>query len=251
MALAQPKPAQVADVRAYLSSARLAPFDAAAGGDPADGLALYLWNGEVSGAFYELLGVAEVVLRNAMHDALTQRYGTYWYAERNIFDDRTQKAFATAWRQLRLPDGTSVRSVPPGKFVAELTLCAWALLLDRGGYAGSGPQRVHCSYDNTLWRTCLHRAFPRHRGPRQSVLLLVQTAQAVRNRVAHYEPLIWGLPDPADRVRRPRVPLTRVHDDVLRLVGLVSPDTHEWLSATSRVPGLLTSPPVPAVGLRI
>lgn len=249
MALAQPQPAEMATVRAYLSSARLAPFDAAAGGDPGDGLALYLWNGEVSGAFYDVLGVTEVVLRNAMHDALTQRYGTYWYTQRNVFDDRTQKAFATAWRQLRLPDGTAIRSVHPGKFVAELTLGAWTLLLDRGGYAGSEPQRARCSYDNTLWRTCLHRAFPHHRGPRQTVLMLVQRAQAMRNRVAHYEPLIWGLPDPADRVRRPRVPLTQVHDDVLRLVGLVSPDVHQWLSATSRVPRLLASPPVPPVGL--
>jgi hypothetical protein len=69
------------------------------------------------------------------------------------------------------PGGTPVRSVPPGKFVAELTLGAWTLLLDRGGYAGSEPQRIRSSYDNTLWRTCLHRAFPGHRGPRHSVLL--------------------------------------------------------------------------------
>jgi hypothetical protein len=234
-----------------LSSSRIAPFDGAVGGDRAKGLELYLWNIEVASAFQEVLCITEVAVRNAMHDELTGRYGTYWYSSRDLFDDRTQKAFATAWRQLGLPDATPIHSVPPRKFVGELTFGAWTMLLDKGGYAGAGPMRTHCSYDNTLWRTCLHRAFPHHRGPRQDVLLLTRTALALRNRVAHHEPLIWGLPDPVDRTRRPRLSLTSVHQQVLRLVGFVDPDLGGWLSTASRVPGILDVPPTPATGLRL
>jgi hypothetical protein len=60
-------------VRAALSAARMGTFEAAAGvqsdDDPA-ALLLYAWNAEVSGAFLAPLHVCEVVIRNAVSDAL-------------------------------------------------------------------------------------------------------------------------------------------------------------------------------------
>ena len=68
-------------VRAALSAARMGTFEVAAGvqsdDDPA-ALLLYAWNAEVSGAFLAPLHVCEVVVRNAVSDALEALYGPRW-----------------------------------------------------------------------------------------------------------------------------------------------------------------------------
>jgi len=235
-------------LRTALSDPRLGPYDAATSHDPVKAVQLYLWNLDLSAAFYDLLSIAEVALRNAMHDQLSARFGANWYTRRDLFDDRTARAFSTAWKQLRLPSATSVTMVPPGKFVGELTFGAWVFLLDAGGWNGHDPMRTRCDYENTLWRPCLHSAFPNNaRGTRRPVHILARRVQAVRNRVAHHEPLIWGVPDP--QVPGVRTRLADAHAQVLELVGLIDASVHAWLTAASRVPGLLVVPPAGATGL--
>lgn len=64
-----------------MSAARMGTFEVAAGvqsdDDPA-ALLLYAWNAEVSGAFLAPLHVCEVVVRNAVSDALEALYGPRW-----------------------------------------------------------------------------------------------------------------------------------------------------------------------------
>ena len=64
-------PAELASLERRLAPERLGPYRAACGGDLAAAVALYEWNANVSAALGETLGHVEVLLRNAMHDALT------------------------------------------------------------------------------------------------------------------------------------------------------------------------------------
>ena len=79
---------EIQPVKAALSAARIATYEKAAGIiDPATGvvdpnstkaLELYAWNALVSGALLMPLHVCEVVIRNAVAEALEAKYGAMW-----------------------------------------------------------------------------------------------------------------------------------------------------------------------------
>ena len=58
----------------HLSEERLSTYLAASGGDFERAIALYAWNSEVTGAFWEHLGHLEVTLRNALDARLADRH---------------------------------------------------------------------------------------------------------------------------------------------------------------------------------
>jgi hypothetical protein len=62
-----------------LSPERLSTYLAAANGDHAAALRLYVWNTEISAAFYGPLQGLEIVVRNAFHRELAAVYGPTWY----------------------------------------------------------------------------------------------------------------------------------------------------------------------------
>jgi hypothetical protein len=62
-----------------LSPERLSTYLAAAHGDHAAALRLYVWNTEVSAALYGPLQALEIVVRNAFHRELAAVYGAAWY----------------------------------------------------------------------------------------------------------------------------------------------------------------------------
>ncbi len=74
-------------VEGWLTQERLARYVAVAGNDTA-AVELYEWDITASGAFYEVLGMVEVLLRNAMHTQLV-----HWQLRRGRscawFDDPT------------------------------------------------------------------------------------------------------------------------------------------------------------------
>ena len=52
-------------------------------------LRLYYWNCELCEAFYFPLQIAEVLTRNAIHQAVHHRYGEEWYAEAKFVNELT------------------------------------------------------------------------------------------------------------------------------------------------------------------
>src|ERR1700760_250228 len=62
-----------------LSAERLSTYLAATHGNHAAALRLYVWNTEVSAAFYGPLQALEIVVRNAFHRELAAVYGPAWY----------------------------------------------------------------------------------------------------------------------------------------------------------------------------
>ncbi|MBV7249213.1 Abi family protein [Streptomyces sp. MW-W600-10] len=215
---------------------------------------LYLWNVRLSAAFGEVIALAEVILRNAMAEQLAAAYGPTWYARAELFDDRTMNGFKTTWRNITLPADPATRktvqktlqAVPAGKIVAESTFGCWVNLLDKGGTRGDGPYRKNVDYDSTLWRKALHKAFPNSGGKRTTVFTTVSHVRSLRNRTAHHEPLIGGVPLPGQadgRGRTRRLALHEAHAEVLRLVEYIDKDVATWLGQTSRVPELLRARP--------
>lgn len=169
-----------AHIQARLAVPRIATYVVACQGDLDRALLLYRWNALLAGALWETLGHGEVLLRNAIHDALTTRHGMrgnagFWFddVDREL-DRRAREEIITARRRARRSAGVGA---PPGKIVAELPFGFWRYLLAR-------------RYSATLWPAIRH-AFP-HLPGRDRVQLEepVMRLHQVRNRIAHHEPLI-------------------------------------------------------------
>jgi hypothetical protein len=210
---------------ASLSPERIATYMAAAGGDRARAMRLYTWNTAVSAAFYGPLQGLEVAVRNAMHRALTAKYGAAWYDNDTCgFDAGTLNRIAGAKNDLRR-DGYPVDSP---HLVAALPFGFWVALLGRGGRSAAlgAPKR---NYEMTLWRPCLYRAFPHARSGRAQVHQPLDYLRTFRNRIAHHEPIFTRH-------------LEADYASILTVTGWVCPGTCDWIAHHSRVPKLLLMP---------
>jgi hypothetical protein len=83
------QPGHLQTIQEYLSPARFQPYLDACDNDPQLALELYEWNVAISAAFWEVIALVEVTMRNAMHDRLTEAYDDRWYDNQSILDDRS------------------------------------------------------------------------------------------------------------------------------------------------------------------
>lgn len=239
-------PEQIAALDRSITPTRFGTFRQAAGGDQDLARDLYAWDRRLATAFLHDLGMLEVALRNAMHEQLAARFGEEWYRNMAVpLDDAATRALKRAWSQCG-SDRT------PGRIVAQCTFGFWRGLLEKGGYIGDEPRRQRCNYEEGLWRPALHKAFPRARivakadgrpSNRAYVLDVVSRLNALRNRVAHHEPLINGYPLSGQGQRRTP---SEGYADCQRLADMIDRDLLSVLDATSEVPTLLLARPTTA-----
>lgn len=168
---------------------------------------LYEKNTRLSEAFYTPLQCVEICLRNKLNIELSATYGDLWYQNRNppLNDDSLRMIFE-AKEEL-----TKSGRVSPGRVVAELKFAFWVGLL--------GPK-----YDASLWRKCLHRAFPACGGrPRKTIHSRFNAIRRFRNRVAHHEPIFH------------LSPIIR-HQEIIEAIGWMCRNTSAWALHHSRLP---------------
>jgi len=236
-----------------MSAARTAPYLAAAGTAP-QALQLYRWDLELSGACHEVLGVVEVIVRNALDDRLRRwnaaqapAFGVTYTAQWLENPARplwailnpsragstvrhstylTAMARAEADRDARLSTHPRQNSpITHDDLVAHVTLGTWARLLPRrqaNGQIGPPGQVV-------LWNNALRAAFPNHPNP-TVVWNWLDRMRWLRNRVAHHECLLG-----ADAVALNRM--------AIRLVRAIDGVVGDWLAGISRVPDVVKRRP--------
>lgn len=181
-------------------------------------LMLYRWNVELSGAMYWNLATCEVVVRNAVDDALSVVYGADWpWSTTFIFDLNAEgKAGLQKAKQI------AGASASTGKVVAELHFGFW-------------EKMFKASFDTSVWNGQIHRVFPQLTNPnvqvaRADIAAKLKMIRNLRNRIAHHEPLIHMHVQP-------------VLDTVQRLVKLRCLDTASWIAGTSTVASVLAKRP--------
>lgn len=202
----------------FISADRFARYETAVGGDIDSALRLYAWNIAVSSAFWGPLQVLEVALRNALHDRLTARFSRedWWNAQSLTLTTVHQQAIAAAYDRL-----TQERKMPTsGRVVAQLSLGFWVGLLGTGH-----------NYEMTLWRPALRHAFTDKGGTRRQLHKDLDRRRTFRNRIAHHEPIFHRH-------------LSADHMHIVRLIGLISPVTADWVTENSRVDAVLAVRPV-------
>ncbi|WP_250009627.1 hypothetical protein [Actinoplanes sp. M2I2] len=198
-----------------ISPERLAPYADATGGDPEAALQLYTWNADVSAALAATLGHVEVVLRNALHESLTN-WSEAEFAESKWYLDAGGLLQARAVKDIRVAreraGRNGRRSETPGRVVAELNFGFWRYLL--ASY-----------YDATLWRQALYEAFP-GQARRRIIQDAVEVLHLSRNRLAHHEPMF-------------NRPVDDIRITALELAGWICPVSRTWIERRCSVSRLL------------
>jgi hypothetical protein len=169
-------PADIAALRASLSTPRFATYLIRAGNDEEYALALYLYNARLAKAFLYPLHVAEVTLRNAIDESLVALYGADWpYDNRFRTQVLTLDGLATLDKAILRVGGQHARK---DDVVATLTFDFWSNLF-RAEY-------------HAFWRTRLNIILPHlPRGvTRHDMQLAVKEINQFRNRIAHHEPIL-------------------------------------------------------------
>lgn len=208
-------------LRRRLSGERLSGYLEASDGDLKAAIALYEWNGAVSAALFEVLGDVEVIVRNALHDALsawhvrTAREGEWYDNAHGLLAPQADADVAAA--RVRLAKRRRPQS--PGAVIAELNFGFWRYLLTK-------------QYSTTLWPAMGRAAFPHidHRRP-QVLWARMSRLHDLRNRIAHHEPIHWRHID-------------RDLTDCLMVIRAVCPVSEAWSRDRARVLQVLDVRPV-------
>lgn len=137
----------------------------------------------------------------------------------------------------------------PGRLIAQCTLGTWVGLLDQGGWTGDGSTRRQVDYEE-LWRDTLHKAFPggrtvaRLRGERFTrsyTHRIAKNVHTLRNRIAHHEPLINGVPLNG---QAERLSLQEAVTDYVDQTSMIDKNLSQWLlKEFSHTASLLSSYP--------
>ena len=170
-------------------------------------LADYEKNTRLCEAFYSPLQGLEVALRNSVHSQMRNKWGPYWMNDGGVQLGAAHQTMATeCWTGLLKRHNSPTHD----NVVAELRFAFWVGLL--------GP-----SYDATLWRQAVHKAFRASGSKKRShIHSRFNAIRRFRNRVAHHEPIFHK--NLRDR-----------HDEILEAIGWICHDTRDWVSQNSRV----------------
>jgi hypothetical protein len=218
-----PFPARAADIVALtqaISPARLSTYLRRTHGNARRALDLYAWNIEAGAALYPVLQVNEVALRNAVNHALVSQFGADWpYSQgflRNL-PRPERETFEHGRRKLeRNFPGARAET---GDVVAAQSYWFWVMLLSS-------------RFEQRIWSREFPASFPSapRRIDRELVHDRADAIRRLRNRIAHWEPLL-------------DYDLVGAHQRASSMVRWISPATSMW--AASRWPvarSVLTRP---------
>jgi hypothetical protein len=185
-----------------ISADRFSTYRLWANQDVALAKRLYTFNVQLSAALYGPLHMLEVALRNVADRQLTAKCGANWMDDAQTLRMPYQQNCVTAARQQLLRDR---KPATHGQTVAELNFGFWGSLF--------GRQSHH------LWGD-LRPIFQAKGIQRHSIALQLSDFRTLRNRVAHYEPILM-------------LPLAQRYADITTLTGLLSPSAAAWIHDTS------------------
>lgn len=168
-------------IKVALSAARISTYEAATTVVPplVGALALYAWNSQVSAAMLSPLHMCEVVIRNAVSDAITEEYGDRWpWNPAFVGSLPSAGKFNMRAHLLVQRKGKSTT----GKVIPELAFVFWEKM-----FTGR--------FDGQIWNHHLAHILPHldsqwtTQMARGRVNKALGSIRTLRNRIAHHEPI--------------------------------------------------------------
>lgn len=171
-------------VKTALSPARMSTYEARAvstGRDPAAALALYAWNARICGALLTPLHICEVIVRNAVAEALESPHGPLW-PWNSGFERSLPRQAGPGYNALGDLQAVRKKMTTSGQVIAELKFVFW--------------ERMFTSrHDHRLWNRHLKRVLPNldvtrtTAEHRKEIFEDLNKIRLLRNRIAHHEPI--------------------------------------------------------------
>lgn len=212
-------PAQEASIAATLSPVRLGTYINATGfSAQATTLDIYIWNALVSGAFFSALHICEVVIRNAIAEAIERKFGAHW-----PWDTGFERTLNKHWKFELQKARRGIPMGSTGKVIAELKFAFWCNMLT-------------ASQDQHIWNAHIHTVFPfvpypmSVAGARSMLYTDMEKLRHFRNRIAHHEPIFAH-------------PLEDHQARIFRLIQLRCGHTKEWLRQWELISDALSARP--------
>jgi len=162
-----------------------------------------------------VLQTLEIVLRNNIHDALADQFGTpAWYEPTAgvLYAPELQKVDEA--KQVLTRGG---KPVTPGRVVAELSFGFWTVGLLRG------------AYEVSIWRRVIQAVFPRipsDMKTRNTVSRLLNDIRNLRNSVFHHDP-IWHMTN-----------LNNKHGRILKMIHYMNPSMRDFVTIADNFPAV-------------
>lgn len=159
---------------------------------------LYNNNILLSQSLYPLLSITEISVRNAINKTMMNHYTSDFWFERLINEDGLYFEIDAAKTKIKQRN----EEITSGKLTAELTFGFWTRLFN-------------AKYEESLWKP-LRLAFPNMPKPqrkRSNVSKPMNNIRILRNRVYHYEPIVWNPKGISERI-----------EDCYKLLGWISPE---------------------------
>ena len=202
------------------SQDRMQGYLQAMGNDPEKAFELYAWNTRISSELFIPLQGVEISLRNALHNELSNAFGSYWFDNLPIpLLPRTQNQISQTKQMLRSRN----RSITPSAVISELSFGFWIALLGRG---------QQNSYETRLWIPHLHKAFPNANVSRSSVHQPLDKLRKLRNRIAHHEPIF-------------NRNIQNDYQTMLQMCQLIDTEMAQWVKHHNNVDAVLVERPLP------
>lgn len=187
-----------------LSTDRFSTYLVWAQGDVGMAERLYSYNVQLSADFYASMHMLEVALRNKVDEALTMAHGVGWLDDHTLLTDAYQQGCVTQARASLQREG---KAGTHSQMVAELNFGFWSSLFGRSS--------------SHLWIT-LRPIFRTTGLKRADVAQKLRDLRRLRNRIAHYEPILAQ-------------PIVVLHQDTLNLTSWMSVDAAAWITTHSNI----------------
>lgn len=190
---------------------RISRYMPAAQKDKELALRYYLWNCDLSEAFYKSLHFSEIVCRNALQRTLVLRWGESWYKDA-VFCRELDARFAKELSEAVVSETKQHN----GKLTSHHIVSA----LNFGFWEHLTTKR----FERLLWAKGIHHTFPYAPANRtyRDLHDLIESVRRWRNRIAHHRAIFDKGP-------------SRKHQDTLELIKWVCGDTAGWVSSMSKV----------------
>ena len=169
-------------IEKIISTERFQPYLAYHKNDQKKAIQHYKSNILISEAFYPLLSILEIGLRNSIDFQLTKRFD-----DENWFENREFIKIASRFQIDRISDARSnilseKKEITSGRIISELSFGFWTSLFDT-------------KFEMSLWKT-LRLAFPncpKEIRKRRAMSSKFNSVRKLRNRIFHHEAITWNL----------------------------------------------------------
>jgi hypothetical protein len=194
-----------------LASERMEAYRQHDGAEPKVCLARYIWNMALCETLYSPLQMAEVALRNAMHQALAARYHTAdWFSPAQ---DRL-----LGWQNEKIVEARKTlesmgKPTNPGRMIAELSFGFWTGFFNhKHARSGLGHYLVRGAFPHA----------PRDERSMERMDLHWKCIRTLRNRVFHHERIVHF------------TDLEAQHTRILDVIGWIRPELRQLAAALDR-----------------